>query len=320
MPRIVTSGPQGEERVETRIDLAPFYLSWDPTSRHVAYLGNLEDGIGLGIVEAATSTAASAQSLDEGAPYYFSWAPDGERMLVHVGDDRLDELTIEGDGSTVDRRPGSFQAPAWSPDGSTQVFVQRDRGLRQRIMSIETGGSRAHEVTTAEGSIYMVLSPDGRRLAYQALSPDETDIYDPDLPSRATDVGVSVVDLVTGEVERVSTDVAHAWFWSPDGSHLAILEPVYAEERELDLVPVAALGRSEQLRDGRGHPSEMLLRTYTPFFSQYAQSSTVWAPDGSAIAFPVDGPGGAAIVVQPAREGAAAFAVAEGSSVLWSPT
>ena len=51
VPRLVTSGPQGEERIETRIDLVPFYLSWDPTSRHVAYLGNRGDGIGLGIVE-----------------------------------------------------------------------------------------------------------------------------------------------------------------------------------------------------------------------------------------------------------------------------
>ncbi len=175
-----------------------------------------------------------------------------------------------------------------------------------------------HAITTAEGAVFMVLSPDGTRLAYQALSPAEFDIYDPDVASRATDVGVSVVDLTTGEVERVSTGVAHAWFWSPDGSQLAILEPVYTE---------GSISFRWRMWDGTTsfatdavNPSETMLRRYTPFFSQYAQSSTVWAPDGSAIAFPVDGPGGAAIMVQPARDGARAFEVAEGSSVLWSPT
>ncbi|MGZ8579143.1 MAG: TolB family protein, partial [Actinomycetota bacterium] len=298
VPRLVTSGPQGEERVETRIDLAPFYLAWDPTSHHVAYLGNRDDGIGLGIVEGATSATASARPLDEGSPYYFSWAPDGERMLVHVGEDRLDELTIEGEASPVGRRPGSFQAPAWSSDGSTQVFVQRYRGPRQRIMSIDAGGSRAQAVTTAEGAVFMVLSPDGTRLAYQALSPGEFNIYDPGLPSRATNVGVSVVDLTTGEVERASTSVAHAWFWSPDGSHLAILEPVYAEAGSISFLWRLWDGESSFETD-EVNPAEALLRTYTPFFSQFAQSSTVWSPDGSAIAFPVEGPGGAAILVQP---------------------
>ena len=140
VPRLITTGPTGEERVETTVDLVPFYLSWDPTSRHVAYLGNGADSIQLGCGGGRSARGRpSPIPLDEGAPYYFSWSPDGERLLVHVGDDRLEELTLAGEGSPIDDRPGVFQAPAWSPDGSSQVFVRRFRGPRQRIVVAETG-------------------------------------------------------------------------------------------------------------------------------------------------------------------------------------
>jgi Tol biopolymer transport system component len=317
--RVITSGPAGEGRVETQVELPPFYLAWDPTSRHVAFLGNRAngDGIGLGVIRLATSPDAQAERLDTGQPYYFSWAPDGERMLVHVGDDRLEELSIEGTASTVDRRPGAFQAPVWTPDGTTHVYVRPESGQRQRIV-LQERGDGTHALVAAEGAVFMVLSPDGSRLAYQSLSPDEFDIYDRELPTRATDVGVRVVDLATGNVQEVSTDVAHAWFWSPDGSRLAVLEPVYTASDQI-LFRWRIWDGDRSFVTDLVSPSLDLLQDYTPFFSQFAQSSTIWSPDGSAIAFPADGPSGPAVLIQPAREDATPYAVSTGSFVVWSP-
>ena len=316
--RLITSGPAGERRVETLVDPPPFYLAWDPTSRHVAYLGNAESAIALGVVEAAATTAAAARPLDEGSPYYFSWGPDGDRMLVHVGTERLDELTITGEVSTVDRRPGRFQAPVWSADGSAFVYARRDPGSRQRIVVLEDGGRQAREVATAQGYVSLVLSPDGSRLAYQALGTDELNIFDPELPERATDVGVRVVDVESGRVQRVSRGLAHAWFWSPDGSRLAILEPISTGGDVLFRWRI--WDGTSSFATAPMIPAAALLQSYTPFFSQHAQSSTIWAPDGSAFAFPAQDPTGSmAILVQPALEGAAAYPVAAGSFVVWSP-
>ena len=317
--RVVTSAPGGGGRTEAEVPFLPFYLSWDPTSSHVAYLGNQGDGVGLGVVERATEPAPSAVSLDQGQPYYFSWGPGGDRLLIHEGDDRLEELTLDGATVVVDGRPGVFQAPVWTPDGRTQLFVRRGAGLRQTIVALHRGRGRMRDLVGIEGAGFMVLSPDGDTVAYQALAPEELDLYDRDLPARAEDVGVTVLDLATGRAERVSTEIAAAWYWSPDGSRLAVLEPLYDGDG-----PILFRWR---LWDGDGTEvgptftaSLSLLQETTPFFSQYAQSWSMWSPDGKAFAFPLDLPGAPdTIVVQPVDAGVPAYAVGRGSFVAWSP-
>lgn len=317
--RVVTSLPGGGERTEAVVPFLPFYLSWDPTSSHVAYLGNRGDGVGFGVVERAAGPAPTSSPLDRGLPYYFAWGPQGDRVLVHVGDDRLEELALDGTAMVVDPRPGVFQAPVWSPDGRTQLYVRRGGGLRQTIVAFHREQRRASEVAAIEGAGFLVLSPDGRMVAYQALAPDEVDLYDRSLPDRVEDVGVTVIDLATGRSERISTEIAAAWYWSPDGSRLAILEPVYDGDG-----PIAFRWR---LWDGTDAaegpsftPSLRLLQETTPFFSQYAQSWSMWSPDGKAFAFPLDLPGAPdTIVVQPVDARVPAYAVGRGSFVAWSP-
>lgn len=317
--QVVMSAPGGGERTATEVPFLPFYLSWDPTSRHVAYLGNQGDGVGLGVVEEAAGATPVARTLDEGQPYYFAWGPEGDRLLIHEGDDRLEELTIDGDTETVEERPGVFQAPAWTPDGLTQLFVRRGAGLHQTIVARHRARDRSRDLAPILGAGFMVLSPDGSRLAYQALSPDELDLYDRDVPERVEDVGVTVVDLATGREERVSTDLAAAWYWSPDGSRLAVLEPVYDGDGPISFRWRVWDGSSDLLTP-TFTASLPLLQETTPFFSQYAQSWSMWSPDGSAFAFPIDLPGAAnTIVVQPADAELPPFAVGRGTFVAWSP-
>ncbi len=316
--RVITSTPGGAERVETTVGFVPFYLSWDPTSRHVAYLGNRGDDVGLGVVAGASGPEPRDTGLDRGSPYYFSWSPGGDRMLVHVGDDRLEELTIDGAITTKVDRPGVFQAPAWSSDGSIRVYVRRGRGLTQGLIAQVDGETR--EVATPKGAVFMVLSPDGRHLAYQALEPDELDIYDRTLPERATDVGVTVLDLRSGEIQHVSSEVAAAWYWSPDGSRLAVLEPVYASDGPITF-RWRIWGGSASFTTPVFSPGLTLLQSYQPFFSQYAQSMSMWAPDGSAFAFPIEVPGSlTSIVVQPVDRDEPPYLVSEGTFAAWSPT
>lgn len=318
--RVVTSEPGGGDRTEAVVPFLPFYLSWDPTSTHVAYLGNDRDGVGFGVVEGASGPAPAAKPLDVGRPYYFAWGPDGDRFLIHEGDDRLEELSLDGTSTVVDDRPGVFQAPVWAPDGRIQLYVRRGRGLRQTIMVREHDRGGSSTLAGIEGAGSLVLSPNGSKVAYQALAPDEMDLYDRDLPDRVHDVGVRVVDLRTGRQERVSRGIAAAWYWSPDGERLAVLEPVYDGDG-----PIAFRWR---LWDGRSRvlgpmftPTLSLLQETTPFFSQYAQSWTMWSPDGEAFAFPLDLPGApSTIVVQPIDPDLPAYAIGRGTFVAWSPT
>jgi hypothetical protein len=61
-----------------------------------------------------------------------------------------------------------------------------------------------------------------------------------------------------------------------------------------------------------------VLRDYAPFFTQYAQSTTPWAPDASAFAYPVQDPSGRGLIVVQ-EVGGEPIPVAEGVYVTWSP-
>ena len=70
--------------------------------------------------------------------------------------------------------------------------------------------------------------------------------------------------------------------------------------------------------EGRHRPTVEVLREYAPFFTQYAQSTTPWAPDGSAFAYAAEDPSGLGrIIVQ--TLGGPAVAIGPGVSVTWSP-
>jgi hypothetical protein len=319
-PELVTSGPRGEEPLETPMPIAPFYLSWDPTSSRIAFLGPAGDRFQMGVVEQPQPAGRPVAAIARGAPFYFSWGPDGERMLVHVGRDRLDELGLDGTATVVDPRPGDFQAPVWSVDGSTFVYAVRGAHAQgQRLVVRRAEGGVAHAIATPNGSLSFVVSPDGRRVAYQALGRNERDLYDRDLALRATDVGVTVVDTRTGETIKVTNGPAVSFSWSPAGDRLAVLEPIYR--------PTGQIYFRWDVWDGEGEfvtgafvPSLSLLSEYAPFFSQYAQSSTIWAPDGSAFAYPANSSSGPPLVwVQPADGSAEAYPVGQGSFVAWSP-
>jgi Tol biopolymer transport system component len=301
------------------VPFVPYYLSWDPTSSRVAFLGNRGQGVGLGLVDGADGPAPAARSLDRGSPYYFAWAPTGDRLLVHVGGDRLEELDLQGAVETVDAEPGVFQAPAWTPDGSTLLYVRRGAGLNQRIVALHRERDRIREVSEVEGAAFLVVSPDGRQVAFQALGPDEIDLYDRSLPEHATDVGVRIVDLETGRRREVSDEVAAAWYWSPDGSRLAVLEPVYDGNGPI-LFRWRVWDGERTFLTPTFVPSLSLLQDTTPFFSQYAQSWSMWSPDGAAFAFPVDLPGSPnTILVQPSAPDARPYAIGHGTFVAWSP-
>jgi hypothetical protein len=123
-----------------------------------------------------------------------------------------------------------------------------------------------------------------------------------------------VVEVATGEVTRVTDTPALAYFWDPAGEQLLILE---AKDNIQQLQwSVWADGELRELASFL--PSRVFLQSYLPFFGQYALSTTMWAPDGSAIAFAglIGDEGG--VYVQ-AVSGGEPTKVADGSWVMWSP-
>ena len=110
--------------------------------------GSATADIELGLVDVASSTTSP---IDSGSPFYFSWAPQGKQMLVHVGTDRLDQLAIDGTFTPLGDRPGRFNVPVWTADGRTLFYVTEAEG-RQRLVARTTSppiGGRSWRGSTA---------------------------------------------------------------------------------------------------------------------------------------------------------------------------
>jgi hypothetical protein len=121
---IATAGDDGTRPSTSRTEVVPFYLSWDPTSSRIAFLGAPSDTfIELGVLEAADRS--SGTSLVAGQPLFFSWGPAGDQLLVHVGAERLDRLGLDGSTSEVGDRPGTFSCRCGPPTGRPSCTRRR---------------------------------------------------------------------------------------------------------------------------------------------------------------------------------------------------
>jgi WD40 repeat protein len=300
---VQTKTADGALPTETATSAAPFYLFWDPTASRIAYLASpAPPDIELGIVEVA-DPADESRSLDAGRPFYLSWDPAGEQMLVHVGTDRLERLAIDGTPTTVDARPGAFNAPVWTSDGTS--FYASAKGDAQRLVVQDLGEKQGRELVRFDGAIRFVVSPDGRSVAFQVVRPD--------------DVGpLSVVDRRTGTIEPVASGVVPAFFWSPASDRLLYMLP----EAEQDRIWFrwGVWDGESSFTTPRFAPTDTFGRDYLQFFEQYAQSMSLWAPDGIAFAYAGSNESGEqGIWVQPARSGAEPVLVAKGVFAAWSP-
>jgi TolB protein len=300
---IMTAAPDGTRPTDTPVAAAPFYLSWDPTSSRIVYLGgSAAADIELGLVDVAASTSAP---IDAGSPFYLSWAPAGKQLLVHVGTDRLDRLAIDGSHTSLHDRPGTFSAPVWTSDGRTFVYAS-EGGHGQRLIAYELGTDRREILARFEGTITFVVSPDGRRVAFQVLQDQ----------SLATPL--SVIDRKSGTIERVATEYSPSFFWSPGGDKLLSLLPEFTPERLWFRWGVWEDGSS--FTTGRFVPSLEFSRDYLQFFEQYAQSMRLWSPDGSAFVYAgEDESGESGVWIQPATRDTAPVRVADGVVAFWSP-
>jgi TolB protein len=299
---LVTSRPDGSTRREVVVDTATFFLQWDPTSSRLAYLGSFRGSVGMGVADPGAEGGPVATTLGVGQPFYLSWGPEGDQLLIHVGADSLGTLDLAGgDLEPIANRPGVFHAPVWLEDGRF-VYAVHD-GDHQRLVVQEDG--RSTELVRFRGAIEFVVSPDGRRIAYRV------------------DAGggfgtVSVVDMDSARSRAVMDLPTSAFHWSPDGRRLLLMAPTEGDDPTTHRWHVWD-GKEPNPLGPTFLPSPTYLREYMPFFGQYAQTMTLWSPDGRSFAFPGLIGDRAGIWVQDLDAEEPSLVVEGGSVVAWSP-
>jgi TolB protein len=308
---------------------APFYLAWSPDGAWLACLSSWPDGLALRTVDPAAPDG-QPQVIEQGQPLYFSWSPDGARLFAHVSGDRLALLSAGGDEEVLDPHPGVFGAPGWTGDGTHLVFVERQGSAqrvnsRQRLVLAGLDGDVERELAVVEGALTFALSSDGARVAFVDTTVEM---------AMAAFGPLRVVDVESGQTERISAAPVLAFFWSPDGEKLAYLTlgEGPGDGPRASAVPLNAVSHLDiwlqwHVWDGdesfelvRFSPADTYLVDHLRFFDQYARSMTPWSPDSEAFTFAgMTDDGALGIWVQEARPQGALIRAGDGVYSAWSP-
>jgi Tol biopolymer transport system component len=308
----------------------PIYLNWSPDNANVSFISTNVSGQNI-ILQSVPAEGGDRTILDTGSPYYWSWAPDGRVMVVHAGGtstsapERLAFLNVDNSRVTeqsLEATPGSFQAPAWSPDGSRIAFA-RTSDNENEIVVTDSAGENLKTVGTFTNKTAFAWSSDGTRLAYidgiQALD-------------AGTIGSLHVVDMETSE-EIVEDGDIISFFWSPSGEEIAYFILLQTQPEggssegsgstqtspqyvlQLHVLNVTD-GESRELFTYR--PTQQFL-SVLPYFDQYHQSVTIWSPDNNNLVLSfINSSGAPGIAVVAASGNLEPRILAEGYLAFWS--
>jgi TolB protein len=273
-----------------------FYLYPSPDGRRVAHLSEGPLGLELMVLDLGSGESTL---MARGAPLYWSWAPDGRWLFMHVGDE-LSLASLEGDVDILAVEPGAFLAPWWSADAL--VYVAR-AGERHRLVVADRSGEVLSVAAEFEGVVRFIPDPAGRRVAYV--------VHGLGGPG-----SLMVVDLATGRRTEVTEEPVLGFWWSPDSIHLLVLRLLGSAMPWLR----CSVWDEDGLRSfGPFLPSAALVREVLPFFEQFAQSHGLWSPDSSAFTYPGLLESGRRGIWVQALDGSEPCWVADGLSAWWSP-
>ena len=221
---VVTSRPDGGARTSAPTSALPIFLYWDPTGSRVAYLAPTTGGLELGVVE-VEGGGNETTPLASGAPFYFSWRPDGGALLSHIGADELSYLTLDGVSTRIADAAAAFPAPEWSSATGAAVYAARTTEGQLLVLADPPSGTR-RELLRFEGLIRFALNTGGDRLAYAVISLPGGESGDDDeravIALRTTQQqpeqalpGLAVFDVTSGRSQQVSGGNASPFSGAP---------------------------------------------------------------------------------------------------------
>jgi len=303
--------------------IGPFYLSWTPNGKSIAYLADENGGLSLRVVAADGSDpvdgSAPGSVVRTGNPFYFDWI-GSDHLLAHVGtgtDAFLGEIGLDGTsaGATL-ATPGDFRAGAVSGDQKFEAYVQAGQGGEAKVVVAGRGESTQRSMSVF-GPAAVSFDPAGDVVA--SIGPSE-----PGQNAFTVPVGpLRLLDPSSGKIRTLLDGAVVSFWWSPNGKTIAalVVQPAGASASpapapsaspaaiespnasataspstvHVVFVDVASgKVRSKALVD----PGQLYIDQFLTYFDQYERSHRVWSPDSTSLLVPVvDADGGTHIAV-----------------------
>jgi TolB protein len=294
-------------------DLAPIYLYWSPDSRYLTAL--LQRGSDLALYLFDTSGTDQPRQLLVGQPLYWSWAPDGKSVAVHVGADAgsdpsawvgvLHLGTNDAQTERFGEAPGLFRAPAWSPSGAQLAFASLGGGTS--LLAVRDAGGRVTNLASGAGNLAFNWSPSGEWLAFAYGDVSLAGFYR----------SVEVVHPDGSDRRTLSQDPVVAFYWSPDATQVAVVG-FDSGARALTWTVVTVDGKTKRPLGSFAPSTDFGFAL--PFFDQYAQSTSVWSSDSKKIVYGVQRPDQSEQIMVVGADGATPVTqLAYGGAAVWSP-
>ena len=258
-----------------------------------------------------------------GPPFYYSWSPDGARMIWQRNNQRFDIYDANQDRviETLEQVPGFILSPAWSPVDDRLLLGVSSEANTTDLMVI--GDDETHSIADGfSGLVSYNWSPDGNLIAYREQTEQGFGI-------------LHVVDAFTGDdISRSPTNGVIAFFWSPDSRQIAYLT-LAAAPGSFDVHSnqhLAAQGQqpvgiawsvldvstAEVKQFGAFIPTQETVYLIQ-YADQFAQSHRIWSPDGTHLLYSEFTPGGPVVnLLDTSQVGSVPFSIADGVIGIWS--
>ncbi len=307
---IATDAETGEVVWRAEMKTSPFYFLPAPIGSPYATTSLRNDPAGTGLVAELVGRSGEITALSDESPFYTSWSPDGQQLAIHIAGRRLDVAGATGT-ATIASLTGLFQAPVWVDSGL--MTLRTVEGLQSLAV---WDGDSFNDIATLEGPAGFVAF--GNRVAIQpSVRPDtesvEVGLVTQQLPA-VPGGRLVVIDLLSGSMETVSTELALVYQWDQVGESL-----LYAT---VGNEPVSLIWHhwsdGETTEIASFSPQSSWFRSFVPFFDQYAQSVQFWSASGDHIGYPAV-IGGAAVVVIQSVDGSGPIIIPDASWSAWGP-
>ncbi len=197
---------------------ALMYPYFTPDSQAITFL--VQTPTDLTLRQAELREANDNRILAQGAPLFWTWTPQGDKLALHLGGGAkkaqvaILENKIEATPQPLTEiKPGSFQAPLWSPDGKFIFYTVAMGKLKGTLYKMNVATAERVTVAKLKGMTFMTLSPDGQYLAYMQFQQGNQPPY-----------GTAYIVDTNGQKQTLLTKLPVAsLYWSPDGTKLALL-------------------------------------------------------------------------------------------------
>lgn len=328
---VCTSLADGSNFVQqyTSAEGDPAYLAWAPNSEGISFLTNQWQIVGfeMQMHYLPIGNDLPAQTIGSGKDYYSAWGPgETPRFIAHVTSETEGEIRIisptSGQDTALRLPAGTFETPAWSPDGDQLLMAIREKNaVENQLVITNLEGSIQTRLGDAGSSTAFGWSPNGKQVAY--ISSDR---------QWGGAMGTLTIQTVDAPDKKVIVDdpFIFAFFWAPDSKQIAYFTlDVAAGNVTSDTAEGISTLISLYMVDVKSGERKNLLSFYPtiPYmevlerFDQYQHSATFWSPDSEnfVISSRSEDGGGAVIVVVPVSGNIQPRPIANGWMAFWSP-